>query len=187
MLKAVVQAIPTYSMSCFKFPDSLLSDIQSMMTKFWWGDGDKGRPIHWISWDKLCKQKEDGGMGFRQLRAFNLALLTKQAWRIATQPSSLLDQVFKAKYFPNSEFFLAGLGSRPSFTWRGIYEAHKYLVAGSRWRVGNGRGIQIWKDRWLPRPTTFKVISRSDKLPEDTTVDYLIDSDKKNLETRSIT
>ncbi|XP_071912244.1 uncharacterized protein [Coffea arabica] len=27
MIKAVVQAIPTYSMSCFKYPDALLSDI----------------------------------------------------------------------------------------------------------------------------------------------------------------
>ena len=35
MIKAVVQAIPTYSMSCFKYPDSLLNDIQSMISDFW--------------------------------------------------------------------------------------------------------------------------------------------------------
>ena len=77
-------------MSYFKFLDSLLSSIQSMMNKFWWGDGNKERPIHCISWDKLCTKKEEEGLGFRQLRAFNLALFTKQAWRIATQPFSLL-------------------------------------------------------------------------------------------------
>ena len=141
MIKAVVQAIPTYSMSCFKYPDALLSDIQSMISDFWWGDGIKGKPIHWVSWDKLCTNKEDGGMGFRQLKSFNLALLAKQAWRIGTQTSTLLHQIYKDKYFPNSDFFQATEGSRPSWTWRGICEVHKYIVAGSRWRVRNGTNI----------------------------------------------
>lgn len=30
---------------------------------------------------------------------------------------------------------------------------------GTRWRVGNGRLIHIWEDKWLPTPTTFKFIS----------------------------
>ncbi|XP_027086733.2 uncharacterized protein [Coffea arabica] len=179
LLKAVVQAIPTYSMSCFKFPDSLLMDIQSMMSNFWWGDGNKARPIHWVSWDKLCNRKEDGGMGFRQLKTFNLALLSKQAWRIATQPSSLLHRVYKAKYFPNTDFFQAQEGSRPSWSWRGLCEVRKYIEAGSRWRVGSGQSIKIWSDRWLPRPFTFKIVSRSTALPENSTVDSLIDWERK--------
>ena len=105
MIKAVVQAIPTYSMSCFKYPDSLLNDIQSMISDFWQGDRLKGKSIHWVSWDKLCTNKEDGGMGFRQLKSFNLALLAKQGWHIRTQTSTLLHQIYKAKYFPNSDLF----------------------------------------------------------------------------------
>nr|XP_027118368.1 uncharacterized protein LOC113735569 [Coffea arabica] len=179
MIKAVVQAIPTYSMSCFKYPDSLLSDIQSMISNFWWGDGTKQRPIHWVSWNRMCSSKNDGGMGFRQLKAFNLALLAKQAWRIATQPSTLLHQVFKAKYFPTKDFFHDEPTSRPSFTWRGLCVVRRYLLSGSRWRVGNGNHVRIWKDRWIPRPSTFKIISRYDVLLDDSTVDCLIDGNSR--------
>ncbi|CAL8164298.1 unnamed protein product [Prunus armeniaca] len=32
-------------------------------------------------------------------------------------------------------------------------------ASGSRWQVGSGAEIDIWKDPWLPRPSTFRVIS----------------------------
>ena len=37
LIKAIVQAIPTYTMSCFKLPLGLYGDIESIIRKFWWG------------------------------------------------------------------------------------------------------------------------------------------------------
>ena len=37
LIKAVAQAIPTYTMSVFKLPDSLCKDLTSMIRNFWWG------------------------------------------------------------------------------------------------------------------------------------------------------
>ena len=37
LLIAIVQAIPTFAMSCFKLPVGLCNDIEAMIRKFRWG------------------------------------------------------------------------------------------------------------------------------------------------------
>ena len=113
----------------------------------------------WVGWKKMCKSKIQSGMGFRNLQAFNLAMLAKQAWRQLTNPSSLVAQIYRAKYYPSCDVMGAKLGSSPSYAWRSIYNSLEVIRRGTRWRVGNGKLIHIWEDKWLPIPTTHKVCS----------------------------
>lgn len=98
----------------------------------------------------MGKPKGEGSIGFKDLWVFNMAFIAQQSWHIMTQTSTLLHQVFKAKYFPHSNFMGARIGPSPSYTWRGILEAWRIIREGSRWRVGNGKAINIWADCWLP-------------------------------------
>ena len=98
----------------------------------------------------MCISKAYGGMGFRNLRAFNQAMLAKQVWRILSNPTSLVTRVLKSKYFPMSDVLNAKLGSLPSYSWRSIHSSLEVIKNGSQWRVGNGKLIHIWDDRWLP-------------------------------------
>ena len=77
LIKAVAQTIPIYTMSCFQLPNGLCDDLESMMRNFWWGQKDQETKIAWVGWRKMCKSKLQAGMGFRNLQAFNLAMLAK--------------------------------------------------------------------------------------------------------------
>ena len=70
LVKAVAQAVPTYTMSCFQLPKSLCDDLERMMKNFWWGQRNQESKIAWVSWKKMCKSKLHGGMGFQNLQAF---------------------------------------------------------------------------------------------------------------------
>lgn len=55
-------------------------------------------------------------MGFQHLFTFNLAILGKQGWKLASDQDVVVSQVFKAKYYHNGEFLGSSLGHNPSYT-----------------------------------------------------------------------
>ncbi|KAH0972719.1 hypothetical protein GBA52_024875 [Prunus armeniaca] len=159
LIKAVLQAIPTYSMSCFRIPKGLCKELNGIMARFWWAKTKDKMGIHWVKWEMLCKSKFAGGLGFRDLEDFNQALLAKQCWCILQTLESLVARIFRARYYPSVPFLEAGVGTNPSFIWRSLHWGKELLNKGLRWRVGNGESIQIYTDKWLPVPSLFRIMS----------------------------
>jgi hypothetical protein len=104
--------------------------------------------------DEAAKLKEQGGMGFRDLYSFNLAMLSRQAWRLLQDPDSLCGRVLRAKYFPNGDILSAVPVSGMSYIWRSILKGIEVIREGMIWRVGSGENIRIWDDPWVLRGPT---------------------------------
>ncbi|CAJ2665968.1 unnamed protein product [Trifolium pratense] len=98
MIKSVLQAIPSYIMSIYLIPDSIINDIERMLNSFWWGGGTNNKGIRWLAWDKLARPKADGGLGFRNFHAFNMAMVAKQAWNFMSKPNTLVARIYKARW-----------------------------------------------------------------------------------------
>ena len=94
-------------------------------------------------------------MGFRDVLAFNLAMLAKQVWRLIHNNQSLFYRVYKARYFLNCSFMLAELGPNPSFVWRSLLAARDVIREGSTWRVGDGQNIGVLSHKWLQNKSVF--------------------------------
>ena len=52
----------------------------------------------------MCLPKNQGGLGFRDIKQFNIAMLGKQGWRLMVTPESLCARVLKGKYYHNSDY-----------------------------------------------------------------------------------
>lgn len=117
-------------------------------------------------------------MGFRDIHAFNMALLAKQGWCLQKNHESLFYKVFKEKYISEGDFLNANLGSNPSYAWRSVWNAQPILRDGIRWLVGNGRRIRKWKDKWIPNSTTLKVVFPQSVLDLGAKVSELINEER---------
>ncbi|CAN0906023.1 Uncharacterized mitochondrial protein AtMg00310 [Linum grandiflorum] len=104
-------------MNVFFLPITLLEEIERMINNFWWGTkGGGGGGISWMRWEKLCVAKDHGGMEFKDLSGFNLAMLSKFGRELLTNNTTLVARIIKAKYFPRGDFLSANFGSNPSIT-----------------------------------------------------------------------
>lgn len=93
--------------------------------------------MHWKSWKTLSKPKDEGGLGFKDIKGFNIALLGKQPTKTPFW------QGFNCKIDPLN----ASLGSRPSFAWKSIHSTQGLIKQGARAVVGSGETIEIWQNQ----------------------------------------
>jgi hypothetical protein len=100
MIEYVLQVILSYVMTVFLLLKTLIDIVEKMMNTIWWGhSGATNRGIHWISWEKLSIHKNFGGMSFKLFKA------------------CYGSQLFKACYFPRTNFFGLKIGTSPSYVW----------------------------------------------------------------------
>lgn len=121
----------------------------------------------------MSLSKKVGGLGYKDLHSFNMAMLAKQGWRLLTDPTSLCARVLKAKYFPNSDVLHAEPVEGMSYTWRSILRGIQLLKEGVIKRVGDGRSINIWQDPWVPRNGSPFLITRKGNVVIDCVADLL--------------
>ena len=84
LIKSILGSIGIYYMSIFKVPVCIINRLESIRAKFFWGGDADRRKLAWVKWDTVMASLDKGGLGVGSLKAFNLALLKKWHWRLAT-------------------------------------------------------------------------------------------------------
>ncbi|KAH1047679.1 hypothetical protein J1N35_038463 [Gossypium stocksii] len=103
-----------------------MEEMTSKIYWWWWTSNEKGHGWAMLMWDNLYLPKDMGGVGFRDLWLFNLALLGQQVWWLISQKDTLCFQVLSSKYF---------------------FDA-KALDKGFSWHLGDDCSIRLDKDKW---------------------------------------
>lgn len=179
LIKSVAKSIPNYVMGLCLLPSKLCSSIERMLNAFWWSNNGDSRGMKWMRWSKLCRRKVDGGMGFKSLGNFNLALLGKQSWRILMNPDCLMSRILMAKYFWNKDFLDVPVQANGSFIWKSICASRRLIKEGGIIQVGDGHMIRVWSDPWLPDKGHFKVQMAMPAGLDDFMVSELISQDDR--------
>ncbi|KAI5431661.1 hypothetical protein KIW84_035720 [Lathyrus oleraceus] len=124
----------------------------------------------------ICNEIE-GGMGLRGISNFNTSLLGKHFWRLMTSEESLLSKLLKSRYYPRCHVTKSPSSFYPSYTWRSILSVRECVSNGTRWHIGTGAKVRIWKDNWTPCVFGFTPQSPILVLDNEAKVSELIDHD----------
>ncbi|KAJ4789113.1 RNA-directed DNA polymerase (reverse transcriptase)-related family protein [Rhynchospora pubera] len=107
LIKSVLTTMPVYYMTIEMLPKRIVKDINSLMTKFFWGKTDQSRYLAFTAWNKVCKPIEMGGLGVKDLQSFGDALFLKLVWSLMADEEKPWVKVCKSKYYPNVGYWRA--------------------------------------------------------------------------------
>jgi hypothetical protein len=110
----------------------------------------------WKNWKDLCSPKAEGGLGFREFKIFNQALLAKLGWMLISGHQSLCTRLLRSKYKVRDGWLNIGTAYQASPIWRGIEKAREVLKKRACYAVGNGHKVRVWEDLWIPWLENFK-------------------------------
>src|ERR1044072_6381284 len=145
LVKAVLNAIPVYPMQLSWFPQSVCDRLDGLARNFIWSRGET-RGMHMVSWRKISRPKRFGGLGVRQARLTNTAMLGNLVWDLVNNSNKLWVRFFRGAYGPHGNF-LDVPSKRGSPLWNAILRTRTLIQDGFRWQVGEG-GLSFWYDDW---------------------------------------
>ncbi|KAG2723320.1 hypothetical protein I3760_02G165000 [Carya illinoinensis] len=181
LIKSTLSNLPTYFLSLFQIPTSVASRIEKLYRDFLWSGMGNEFKFHLVKWDKVCRPLSSGGLGIKNLKTFNRALLGKWLWRYNMESEALWKLVVDCRHGRTWGGWCTRDGNAPYGVgiWKHIRRGWGVFANRTRFLVGEGTGIKFWRDIWCGEaalkdafPTVFHVACE----PEASVADFLVRS-----------
>ena len=104
-----------------------------------------------MSWEKVCHPKEEGRLGVKDIRLFNVVLLAKWKWRFLIEERGSWKEILVSKYGRESGSNQLPL-KRQSWWWRDLIkvngegEGTRWVREAIGWKMGAGDKASFRED-----------------------------------------
>lgn len=149
LIKLVLAVIPVYYMTVAVMPTKTVHEINSLLRKFLWGKLGKDRYMAMVGWHNICLPIDEDGLGIRDTKIFNDALVLKLAWQITADQDKLWIKVMNAKYYPQGAFWETARRRYSNKLWRDIQDLKGELKGDLTWHIGDGTMIRVVQEPWF--------------------------------------
>ncbi|KAJ1398023.1 Ribonuclease H-like superfamily [Sesbania bispinosa] len=134
-----------------------MEEVEKSMRRFLWAGNEKDHFHALVSWNWVTSDKYVGGLGARDLRLMNTALLGKLIWSMLYEKHKPWVQVFSSKYLKDGSVLNASLAPNCSPTWRSIILALQELRDGFGPCLNDG-GFSLWFVDWMGQGRLFDMV-----------------------------
>ncbi|KAK2658636.1 hypothetical protein Ddye_005169 [Dipteronia dyeriana] len=130
----------------YKIPSSTLLNLRRCYCNFLYSGNIETPKLVTVPWVIACLSKDEGGLGIRDPVSLNKADNLKFCW------DSISGNSAWSIYFQCNFLRKGGVGSpMKSSIISLVWDCFSSISRHSRWLVGDGSLINLWKDKWLDR------------------------------------
>ncbi|GJU75270.1 retrotransposon protein, putative, ty1-copia subclass [Tanacetum coccineum] len=120
LIASVLSSMQNYWASVFLLPKQVIYEINKILKGFLWCQGELTKGKAKVSWDAVCKPKDQGELGLKNSGIWNEVLMIKHLWNVAIKKDTL---------------------------WN-ILRLREKVRKHIWWKHGNENSVNVWHDRW---------------------------------------
>jgi hypothetical protein len=139
VIKSVLTVVPIHQLLVYAPPKEVLKLIEKIQRGFLWAARKEanGGSCH-VSWSRICRPIEHGGLGIRNMEKAGLAL--RMRWLLFSRTdTSWAWQCLDLQFTPEE---------------RALFFASTYMT------IGDGRTALFWEDRWIAGRSISEIAPR---------------------------
>ncbi|GKE03670.1 putative reverse transcriptase domain, reverse transcriptase zinc-binding domain protein, partial [Tanacetum coccineum] len=148
LCKSVISSMHVYWASVLIIPKGIIHDIQQLIRGFLWCNGEFKRGKAKVAWDDICLPIRDGGLGIRNLKIFNIALMTTHIWNIVSNKESLWVWWIHMYKLKGRTIWDIPLKADMSWGWLKLLQLRDIVKPFFWTKLGNGNDTSLWYDTW---------------------------------------
>ena len=159
LIKSILNSCFVYWGSIFSLPKMLIKQIESILNAFLWSSVELKHSKTKISLLESCKSLIEGGLGLKNLKLWNKALILRHLWDIFHKKYSLGIQWVHTYLLKGSSLWSAMALNAHSWNWKKMLKLRSIARHCIKMVIGDGQSTFLWQDCWHPLGPLLQVFS----------------------------
>nr|GEU49747.1 hypothetical protein [Tanacetum cinerariifolium] len=148
LIAYVLSTMQQYWASVYMLPIYVVNGLEKLFKRILWNPGGSIKGRAKISWKKLRRPKEQGGLGFKPLHKWNEVLLISQLWKLIDKKESLWVKWVSTVKLKGKSIWEVGIDNSDGHGWKELMRIRDKIKPYVKFKIGNGRSISVWHDKW---------------------------------------
>ncbi|XP_074288609.1 uncharacterized protein LOC141613766 [Silene latifolia] len=130
LIQAVLTQLHTYWTRIFIVPVTVIDRIEGVCRNYLWSGSEQYLRTPTVAWEKICREKKEGGLGIVNSRHWNTAMIAKYTGWLATKSDHLWIRWVDHIYMKGRGWFDYCPTANTSWTWRKICQVKDQVKLG---------------------------------------------------------
>jgi hypothetical protein len=148
LINSVLSSLALFMLSFYEVPKEILHKLDFYRSTFFWQGDDHKKKYRLVKWGVICRPKDQGRLGVRNLEIQNKCLLSKWLFSLINTEGAWV-QLIRNKYLGTKTITQVTRNPGDSQFWSGLMRVKDDFLNMGRFQLEDGKQIRFWEDTWL--------------------------------------